>query len=78
MANDVCPECALEHFCGCGDREIAERLLSTRPSRRERIATAVLAGGFAIVQRVGPQNAALKAIEYADALIAELDKGESA
>ena len=51
------------------------RLRESMPDRRERIATAALAGMLADPARDGnPKDFAKYALEYADALIAELDK----
>ena len=51
------------------------RMISSRHERRERIATAVLAG-FASDSKylLDSDEAAREAIDWADALIAELDK----
>lgn len=45
-----------------------------RRDRRERIATAALAGLFAYYGAAPPREAATYSVEAADALIAELDK----
>lgn len=44
------------------------------PDRRERIATAALKGLLAQGQYWAPHKAAYEAVDYADALIDELDK----
>ena len=49
-------------------------IAANMPDRRERIATAALAGLLSQSQYWSPHQAACEAIEHADALIAELDK----
>ena len=51
------------------------RLRESMPDRRERIATAAMAGMLADPERHGsPKDFAKYALQHADALIAELDK----
>jgi hypothetical protein len=75
MSGFDCNHCNGDVICLCG---IEERM-DKQPSRRERIATAVLAGLFthnSVEPALDQSGAARMAVRAADALIAELDRKE--
>lgn len=57
-----------------GDNPVLLRLISTAEERRERIATALMAGLMARKHLAPPPATATDALDFADALIAALDK----
>lgn len=72
----ICGRCEVAEgkLCRC---DLEQAITDALPGRRERVATAVLSGFAEGVTRRGDDvatDAAVEAVRWADALIAELDR----